>query len=426
MSQQTKPLVIGLFGFGTVGEGLYRVLQQKPGFGAQLQKVCIKNPGKKRKAPDDLFTTDRNALLTDPEIDVIVELIDDPEAAFHIVSAALRAGKHVVSANKALLANRLAELLDLQAQTGRSLLYEGACCASIPVLRNLEEYYDNDLLQGLRGIVNGSTNYILTQMFRDGLDFETALLQAQLEGFAESDPTLDLNGTDAANKLVLLLAHAYGLITAPGDLLFNGIQNLHPTDAVYAREKGYRIRLVAQAQKRPDGTVAAFVLPQFVSPQDALYRVDQEYNSVLIESGLADTQSFYGKGAGAFPTASAVLSDLSALRYGYRYGYKKRESANGQGALTDDYPLRVYVSFEGLFHVPHELFERIDEWYSADGRCYVTGTVQAGKLRGRDWWRRKGASLVLRPQPFATPLPACAADVPEHASRTMRYNTLFA
>ena len=395
-----RSLTIGLFGFGTVGEGLYRVLEQKPSFGARIQKVCIKHPEKKRFAPAHLFTTDCEALLQDPDIDVIVELIDDAEAAFEIVSTALRNGKAVVSANKALVAAHFKELLQLQQQTGKSFLYEAACCASIPVLRNLEEYYDNDLLQGLRGIVNGSTNYILSQVTGKGFNLEQALLEAQLEGFAESDPTVDLNGTDAANKLVILLAHAYGLVAKREELLYSGIQALHPSDITYAREKGYRIRLVAQAKKLEDGRVAAFVLPQFVKPDDPLFHVEQEYNGVLIESGLADTQAFYGKGAGAFPTSSAVLSDLSALRYNYRYEYKKHYSGE-KLSLGNDFLLRVYVSFEGLFHVPHELFERIEEWYSADGRCYVTGTVQYSKLRGWDWWRRRGASLILLPDAIA-------------------------
>lgn len=396
MSQQNrKQLTVGLFGFGTVGEGLYRVLEQKPSFGARIQRVCIKDPNKPRNAPESLFTTDRNELLADPEIDVIVELIDDAEAAYSIAAAAFAAGKHVVSANKALVASHFPELLRLQEETGCSFLYEGACCASIPVLRNLEEYYDNDLLQGLRGIVNGSTNYILTKV-SGGLSFEAALYQAQVEGFAESDPTLDINGTDAANKLVILLAHAYGIVTQPAQLLYNGIQSLQTSNAVYAREKGYRTRLVAHAQKLNDGTVAAFVLPQFVKPADPLFHVGNEYNSVLIESGLADTQSFYGKGAGAFPTSSAVLSDLSAIRYGYRYEYKKYHSAE-PAQLAEDFLLRVYISFEGRIGAPYELFQKVEEWYAADDGCYVTGTVQFRTLRDGDWWRRKGVSLILLP-----------------------------
>src|SRR3954470_15104873 len=194
-----KKLTIGLFGFGVVGEGLYRILQQTPSLKATIKKVCIKHPGKKRNAPEDLFTTDKYELLDDPEINVIVEVINETEPAFEIVSTALLNGKHVVSASKKMIAEHLPRLLELQKQTGRSFLCEAAACASIPVIRNLEEYYDNDLLHSLKAIVNGSTNFILTKMFEERLDFKQALLLAQQLGFAESDPALDVDGIDAVN-----------------------------------------------------------------------------------------------------------------------------------------------------------------------------------------------------------------------------------
>src|SRR6476660_8507272 len=187
-----KKIVIGLFGFGVVGEGLYRVLHQTPSLKTEIRKICIKHPGKKRNAPEELFTTDKNELLNDEEINVIVEVINESEPAFDIVSTALNNGKHVVSASKKMIAEHLPKLLELQKITGRSFLCEAAACASIPVIRNLEEYYDNDLLHSLKAIVNGSTNFILTKMFEDKLDFKTALLQAQQLGFAEANPTLDI------------------------------------------------------------------------------------------------------------------------------------------------------------------------------------------------------------------------------------------
>src|SRR5450432_110994 len=225
-----KQLRIGLFGFGTVGEGLYRILQQTPSLNANIVKVCIKHPGKKRNAPEDLFTTDKDELLNDPDINVIVEVINETEPAFQIVTTALKNGKDVVSASKKMLAEHLSELLDLQKKTGKSLLYEAAACASIPVIRNLEEYYDNDLLHSIKAIVNGSTNFILTKMFEDKLDFQQALLLAQQLGFAESDPSLDTEGFDAANKWTFLLTHAYGIIVETSGLVFNGIQNIQPGD----------------------------------------------------------------------------------------------------------------------------------------------------------------------------------------------------
>ncbi|PZF72778.1 homoserine dehydrogenase [Taibaiella soli] len=395
MSIQQKQLNIGLFGFGVVGEGLYKVLQQTASLNASITKVCIKHPEKKRNAPAELFTTDAEVLLNDPSINVIIELIDDADAAFYIVSRALKSGKAVVSANKKLIAEHLPELLALQKENKTPFLYEAGCCASIPVIRNLEEYYDNDLLQGVQGIVNGSTNYILTRIAEDGLSFAAALKLAQDEGFAESNPALDIEGIDAVNKLTLLLVHAYGIVSHPTELVHSGIHLLHAQDAVFAKEKQYEIKLVAQAKKLRSGKVAAFVLPQFITKENQLYNVKNEYNGVVIESGLADKQFFYGKGAGGFPTASAVLSDLSALRYGYKYEYKKKNSGL-TAELTDDFYLRVYVSFDGLFQVRHELFERIEEWTSNDKRCSIVGIVHFSRLKS-DWWKNNNTSLILYP-----------------------------
>jgi len=178
-----KQLTIGLFGFGVVGEGLYKILQQTPSLKASIKKVCIKNPQKKRDAPASLFTTERDDLLNDPEINVIVEVINESEPAFQIVSTALKSKKAVVSASKKMIAEHLRELLDLQEETGEPFLYEAAACASIPVIRNLEEYYDNDLLYSIRAIVNGSTNFILTKIIGSAIGFCRKRSQARYRRF---------------------------------------------------------------------------------------------------------------------------------------------------------------------------------------------------------------------------------------------------
>lgn len=393
-----KQLRIGLFGFGVVGEGLYKVLQQTPSLNATIKKVCIKHYGKKRNAPASLFTTDKEELLNDRDINVIVEVIDDADAAFDIVSTALKNGKDVVSASKKMIATHLQELLDLQKETGRSFLYEPAACASIPVIRNLEEYYDNDLLHSIRAIVNGSTNFILTKIFEEGLDFKQALLLAQQAGFAESDPRLDVEGYDAVNKWTFLLTHAYGIIPAQDQILFNGIQDIHVSDAIVARAKNQQIKLVAQAKKLANGKVAAFVLPQFVNADDHLSFVKNEYNGVVIESGFADKQFFYGKGAGSFPTASAVLSDISALRYQYKYEYKKLYH-HSPHELDNDIFLRVYLSFNDGASVPRERFEWIEEWHAQEDRKYLVGVIAFAELQKNDWWKQDGTSLILLPDP---------------------------
>lgn len=394
-----KQLTIGLFGFGVVGEGVYKVLQQTPSLKASIKKICIKNHGKKRNAPASLFTTNKDELLNDRDINVIVEVIDDTDAAFDIVSTALLNGKNVVSASKKMIAEHLPELLELQQQTGKSFLYESAACASIPVIRNLEEYYDNDLLHSIKAIVNGSTNFILTKMFEEGLDFKEALILAQQAGFAESNPRLDIEGHDAVNKWTFLLTHAYGIITNPGDILFNGIQNIHASDAVVATSKDQQIKLVAQAQKLNNGKVAAFVLPQFVNYDDHLAFVKNEYNGVVIESSFADKQFFYGKGAGSFPTASAVLSDISALRYQYKYEYKKLYHHQPH-ELSNDLFLRVYLSFDDLSLIPRERFEWIEEWHACEYRKYLVGVISFSALKEDSWWKENRTSLILLPDPI--------------------------
>ncbi len=394
-----KQLSIGLFGFGVVGEGLYKVLQKTPSLSASIRKVCIKDTTKKRNAPASLFTTDRDELLNDEDINVIVEVINESEAAFQIVSTALRNGKSVVSASKKMIAEHLPELLALQQETGQSFLYESAACASIPVIRNLEEYYDNDLLHGIKAVVNGSTNFILTKMFEDKLDFQQALLLAQQLGFAESDPSLDVDGYDAVNKWAFLLTHAYGIIEHPENLLFTGIQNIHATDAKVAAEKGQQIKLVAQARKLNDGRVASFVIPQFVPQDDHLAFVKNEYNGVVIESGFADKQFFYGKGAGSFPTASAVLSDLSALRYDYKYEYKKLYH-HQPNTLANNFYLRVYVSFTDWKYIPREKFEWIEEWHAREERKYLVGVLPVKELMENNWWKTNATSLILTPDPI--------------------------
>ena len=394
-----KQLTIGLFGFGVVGEGLYKVLKQTPSLKASIKKVCIKHPGKKRDAPAELFTTDREVILNDPEINVIVEVINESGPAFEIVSRALKSGKSVVSASKKMIAEHLPELLELQKATHASFLYESAACASIPVIRNLEEYYDNDLLHSIKAIVNGSTNFILTKMFEENLDFQEALLLAQQLGFAESDPKLDVEGYDAANKWTFLLTHAYGIVVGTDELVFNGIQHVQAADAEVAREKHYDIKLVAQAKKLANGKVAAFVLPQFIRQDDHLAFVKNEFNGVVIESGFADKQFFYGKGAGSFPTASAVLSDLSALRYEYKYEYKKLYHHQPH-ELTDDFHVRVYVSFDDLKYIPRERFEAIEEWHADNARKYLVGVIHFRDIKGQTWWKENGTSLVLTPDPI--------------------------
>jgi homoserine dehydrogenase len=389
----SKQLNIGLFGFGVVGKGLYDVLHHTPALQSSIKKICIKNIGKQRSIAAENFTTDAAILLQDDSINVIVELIDDADAAFEIVKTALQKGKAVVSANKKMIAEHFEELFALQQQYQVPFLYEASCCASMPIIRNLEEYYDNDLLHSFRGIINGSTNFILTKIFAEQLDFDKALLLAQQAGFAESNPKLDVGGFDAANKLAILLAHSFGVVTKKEQFLFTGIENISLQDAIVAKGRGWKIKLVANAQKLKDGRLAAFVLPQFVTEPDDLFNVEQEFNGLITESSFADKHFFKGKGAGAFPTASAVLSDISALRYDYKYEYKKIFHQTDT-TLTNDYYLKVFVSVDDINKLNRDAFEWIDEWHNEYKHSWLIGVIAADKLASGDWWEEQGVSLI--------------------------------
>ena len=238
----SKTLKIGLFGFGCVGQGLYHVLKNSTGFKADIVKIGLKNKFKERNIPQDLITYDKWDILNNPDIDVIVELIDNSEDAYFIVKEALKRGKHVVTANKKLLATHLDELVFLQKQNNVSLLYEGSVCGSIPIIRTLEEYFDNEELEKVSGIFNGTTNYILTKTIAENLSYENALKQAQEKGFAESNPTSDVEGYDAKYKSVIVALHAFGLIIKANDVLNIGITTLQNQDIKYASEKKYKIK----------------------------------------------------------------------------------------------------------------------------------------------------------------------------------------
>ena len=198
------------------------------------------------------------------------------------------------------------------------------------------------------------------------------------------------------NKWAILLAHAYGIIEKPNAILFTGIQNIRAGDALVAKEKNQQIKLVAQAKKLENGKVIAFVLPQFVNPDDHLAFVKNEYNGVVIETGFADKQFFYGKGAGSFPTASAVLSDISALQYEYKYEYKKLYHHQPY-ELTNDFYLRTYISFNDWEFVPREDFEWIEEWHAQEERKYFIGVISFNKLKNSNWWKENNTSLILTP-----------------------------
>jgi len=374
----SKKLKIGIFGFGVVGQGLHDIIRGQD-LNLEIIKIAIKNPDKKRSLDAKLFTTDHNEILNNEEINTIVELIDDADAAFEITKRALSSGKHVVSANKKMIANHLEELVELQAKHGTSLLYEGAVCGSIPIIRNLEEYYDNELLHGISGIFNGSSNYILSKIFNENMPYDEALKQAQDLGFAETDPIMDVGGYDPKFKLAIATAHAYGLFIDPDKILNVGIQNLSEHDIQYAREKNFKIKLVPTARKISTKQVVTYVLPKFVKSDDFLFNVENEYNGVTVQAAFADKQFFFGKGAGGHPTGAAVLSDIAALRYGYRYEYKKYHQQNGL-IHTDNVNIEIYLRYTHEYTVEKLKVENIVERFSRNDFKYIIGSVSLKSL----------------------------------------------
>lgn len=372
---------LGIFGFGCVGQGLFYTLQQTQGLKAEIVKICVKNKDKKRSIPQEYFTFDKDEILNNPEINVVVELIDDPVAAYEIVTKALKNGKTVVTANKKMVADNFEELFTIQKQYNSTLLYESSCCASIPVIRNLEEYYDNDLINAVEGIFNGSSNFILTKVFNENKDYNEALKEAQEKGFAETNPILDVGGFDSKNKLCIIIAHAFGLFIKPEQIFNYGIQNISEYDIQYAKEKNSRIRLVGFTRKKDKGIIAG-VLPTFVKENNILYSINNEYNGVIVEGAFSENQFFLGKGAGSYPTGSAVLSDISALTYGYKYEYKKyyQNIENKELSLIDDFAINVYVRRNGELSHLFPLFDKIKEQHKTGNINYLVGSISLKKL----------------------------------------------
>lgn len=394
-----KNLRLGVFGFGCVGQGLYHVLNETKGLKAEIRRIVVLNPEKERPIPAHFFSFDENEILNDPEIDVVVELINDPEAAFRILKSALEKGKAVVTANKKMLAEHLKEIQDLQLKYGKPVLYEGAVCASIPIIRNLEEYYDNDLISSLEGILNGSTNYILTKVFEERKSYSEALADAQNLGFAESDPSLDVRAFDPKYKLAILIPHAFGEFVDPDQIIHFGIDRISATDLRFARENGLTIKLIGRAFKK-NGKVYGLVAPQLLEATHPLSSVRNEYNAVMVEGAFAEKQTFIGKGAGSYPTGSAVLSDISALTYDYQYEYKKTRQESGI-QFTNDASVDVLVSFKSG-QVRHLDFLSVSDGYRSGDTEYIKGLATFEQIR--TWFNLEGVSVLLTPEAVVRPL----------------------
>lgn len=378
-----KQINIGLFGFGTVGKGLYDVLKKIQPENVSIVKVCVRNVAKhSAEAPELEFTSNADYIFTDTRINFIVELIDDAEAAYGIVKRALQAKIPVVSGNKKMLARHIQEMIQLQRDNDTALLYDASACGSIPVIRNLEEYYDNDLLISVKGILNGSSNFILSKIFNEGMNYAEALKLAQDLGFAESDPTLDIGGWDSLFKLIIITIHAFGVYVEPEQIFTFGIGNMNEHDIQFAHEKRRRVKLVGWAEKVDEDKLVLSVMPHLLSKQKYIYSVEDEFNGVVIKGLFYYKQFMFGQGAGGFPTGSAVLSDITAQLYDYRYQYKKLQSQH-QLHFTNDYKVRIYYRYDSPATLNLLEFSTIHESYYSDTYKYVVGDIELSQLQAQ-------------------------------------------
>ena len=391
-----KQLNIGLFGFGNVGHGLYDVLKRINSKNVSIVRACVRDTSKERGDVDVEFTSNPDDIFNDRSINLIVEVIDNAEAAYDIVKRALKMRIPVVSGNKKMLGHHLPELIDLQEQYNTALLYDASACGSIPVIRNLEEYYDNDLLFSVKGILNGSSNFILSKIFNEKMTYADALKLAQDLGFAESNPTLDIDGWDSLFKLIIITIHAFGLYVPPQDIFTFGISNMNDDDIRFANEKERRFKLVAHVEKI-DNKLIMSVMPQLISRNKYIYSVEDEFNGVVIKGLFYDKQFMFGRGAGAYPTGSAVLSDITACLYDYKYEYKKRNDSQ-LPRYTTDHSFRVYYRYLDYADLDLIHFESVSENYISDDFKYVVGKVSLRELHKiQDELRRRNVFIAAYP-----------------------------
>jgi homoserine dehydrogenase len=312
---------VGIIGFGTVGTGVARILlnnasliRRRLGVPTTLVGIADLDVARDRgiRLPPGLLTADAKRLLDDPRVDVIVELIGGYDAAKRVLLDAMARGKQVVTANKALLAVHGEEIFEAASRYGVDIGFEASVGGGIPIVRALTEGLAADHIQSIYGIINGTSNYILSRMTSEGQRFEAVLEQAKRAGYAEADPTFDVAGTDSAHKLTIMVSLAYGTPVNFKEVYTEGITRLTPLDIAYAREFGFTIKLLAIA-KYSDGEIEARVHPTMVASSSQIAKVDGVYNAIQLVGDAVEDVVLYGRGAGAMPTGSAVVGDIIAI-----------------------------------------------------------------------------------------------------------------
>lgn len=316
-----KVIKIGLLGLGNVGKGVWNILQinkdiikRRSGYNIEIKKVLVKDINKKRdlKIPEDLITTDVDEILEDPSIDIVVEVIGGVEPSFDYMVKAMKSGKHVVTANKMVLAMKGRELSQIAKQNGVLFYYEASVGGGIPVIHGLTESLTANKINEVIGIINGTTNYILTKMTLDGLSFEEALKEAQQKGYAEADPTSDIEAFDAVYKLCILTSLGFDSFVDVESVYREGITNIDPIDIKYAEEFGYVIKLLAII-KEEFGELELRVHPTMVPAVHPLANVNDSFNAIFIKGNAVGDLMLYGRGAGELPTGSAVVGDIISV-----------------------------------------------------------------------------------------------------------------
>ena len=337
MMNQGRRLSIGMLGCGVVGSAVARLISEDSGdFAARsgahlsLAKVAVRDSKKKRDhVPDSILTEDAKAVVTDPAIDIIIEVMGGIEPARELLLTAIKNGKSIITANKALLAKHGAELFEAADKNGVDLYYEAAVGGAIPILRPLRESIVGDHVHRVMGIVNGTTNYILTKMDENRSDFATVLKEAQALGYAEADPTADVEGHDAAAKAAILAGLAFHTRVASDDVWSEGISSISSRDIEVARDIDHVIKLLAIAEATSDGEISIRVHPTLLPRQHPLAAVRNAFNAIFVEAESAGELMFYGRGAGGAPTASAILGDLIAIA--------RNKTRGGEGHGESDY-----------------------------------------------------------------------------------------
>ena len=311
-----EPIKVGLLGFGTVGSGTFTVLRRnqeeikrRAGRGIEITRIAVRTPSKVQGATGVDVTTDFNAVVDDPSIDIVAEMIGGTGVARELVLRAIANGKHVVTANKALLAVHGSEIFEAASKKGVMVAFEAAVAGGIPIIKALREGLTANRIQYIAGIINGTTNYILSEMRDRGLDFASALKAAQELGYAEADPTFDIEGVDAAHKVTIMSAIAFGVPVQFERAYVEGISKLDAIDIRYAEDLGYRIKLLGIARRTEKG-IELRTHPTLIPEKRLLANVEGAMNAVVVHGDAVGTTLYYGKGAGAEPTASAVVADL--------------------------------------------------------------------------------------------------------------------